>query len=104
MTQSWIASTFALRAMADAVVALSEAVTSRKPALAAKPDALLGFQLRHLEQAHQHAESMTTRHPSKVGDGLCNEGGGLVRPAIPYRIIALRAAIPARGRELPPFA
>ncbi len=60
-----------------------EVTASRQLALAAKSDVLLGFQLRHLEQPHQHAKPVTPRHPREVGDRLSNEDGGLVRSAIP---------------------
>jgi len=56
---------------------------SRQFVFAAKAEPLLGFHLRHLEQTDQHAELVTPRHPCEVGDGLCNEGRGLIRPAVP---------------------
>ena len=71
--------------------------------LAAKPEPLLGFHLRHLEQTDQHAEFVTPRHPREVGDGFCNEGRGLVRPAILRWIIVSRTPVPTRSRGRPPF-
>ena len=61
--------------------------TSRQFLLAAKPDAVLRFHLRHLEQTDQHAEPVAPRYPSQFGDGLGNKGRSLIRPAIPHRII-----------------
>jgi hypothetical protein len=70
---------------------------SRQLPVAAQPDALLGFHSGHLEQKDQHAEPMAPRQPGQIGNGFSNEGGGLVRPAIPRRILNSRAAIPAPG-------
>jgi hypothetical protein len=39
----------------------------RQIALAAKPDALVRFHLRHLEQRDEQAEPVTPRYPRKVG-------------------------------------
>src|ERR1700730_16422039 len=69
----------------------------RQLPLAAHPDALFGFHLRHLEQSDQHAELVTPRHPRQFGDALCDEDCSLLRPAILHRIIFSRTAIPARG-------
>ena len=70
---------------------------SRQPALAAKPDALLGFQLRHLEQSDQHAELVAPRQSGQFGNRFRDEARGLIRPAIPGRIIGWRRPTPARG-------
>jgi hypothetical protein len=72
-------------------------IPSRQLALAAKPDPVLRFHLRHLEQTHQHAEPVTPRYPRKVGGSFGNEGRGLIRPAIPQRIVGSRTPVPARG-------
>src|SRR6202011_2136303 len=37
------------------------------------------------------------RHAREIGDGLGNEGRGLIRPAVPQRIVGSRTAIPALG-------
>jgi hypothetical protein len=68
----------------------------RQLAFAAQPDALFRFHLRHLEQTDQHAKLVTPRYPSQLGDGLCYEDRGLIRPAI-LRIIDSRTPIPAPG-------
>jgi hypothetical protein len=70
---------------------------SRQLPLAAQPDPLFGFHLRHLEQTDQHAELVTPRYPSQFGCCLRNKDCGLVRPAISHRIIGWRTPIPARG-------
>ena len=69
----------------------------RQIALAAQPDALVRFHLRHLEQRGEHVELVAPRYPREVGDGLCNEGRGLVRSALSGRIIGSRTLIAARG-------
>src|SRR4030081_2600262 len=68
----------------------------RQLAFAAQPDALFRFHVRHLEQADQHAELVTPRDPSQLGDGLRDEGRGLIRPAT-LRIIGSRTRILAPG-------
>jgi hypothetical protein len=59
----------------------------RQTPLAAKPEALLGFQLRHPEQEAQHLEPVAPRQPRQIGRGLGNEGRGLIRPTIQTRFI-----------------
>src|ERR1700676_1668448 len=83
---------------------LSPVSLSRYLPLAAQPDALFGFHLRHLEQPDQHAELVTPRHPRQSGDALRDEDCSLLRPAILHQIIVSRTAIPARGwaRSPPP--
>ena len=50
-------------------------------------------------------ELVASRQPDQVGDGLGDEGRGLVRPAIPGRLIGSRARDPfpedARFRRRP---
>ena len=70
--------------------------------LAAQPDPLLGFQLRHLEQRHEDAKLVAPRQQGQIGDGFRDEARGLIRPALPGRIIDWRRADPARGRARPP--
>jgi hypothetical protein len=65
----------------------AEISVSRQPPLAAQPDPLLGFQLRHLDQMGEDAESVTARQPGKVGKRLGNEAGGFIRSAVPWLII-----------------
>ena len=60
---------------------------SRQLPPAAQPNALLGFQLRHLEQSHQHAEPVAPRQPGQFGNGFSDEARGFIRPAISRRII-----------------
>jgi hypothetical protein len=61
------------------------------------PEALLRFHLHHLEQRDEHAEIVAPRHPGEVGGSFRNEGRGLIRAAIPGRIIGSRTTTPARG-------
>lgn len=81
---------------------ISELTASRQLVFAPKSQPLLGFHLRHLEQTDQHAEFVAPRHPRQFGDRLCNEGRGLLRPAI-RRIVVSRTPVPARTWGLPPF-
>jgi hypothetical protein len=64
---------------------------------AARPEAFLCFHLHHFEQTDEQAEIVAPRHPDEVGDSFPNKGRGLIRAAIPGRIIGSRTAIPARG-------
>ena len=58
-------------------------VISGQGALAAKPQMLLGFQLRHPEQEAEHVELVTPRQPGQVRGGLCNKGRSLIPAALP---------------------
>jgi hypothetical protein len=71
-------------------------------AFAAKPDAFLGFHLRHLEQTDEHGKLVPPRKPGQGRDGLRNEQSGLVGPAISRNLVALRAPGLARGSAPPP--
>jgi hypothetical protein len=70
--------------------------------LAAKPDALFRLQLRHAEQETEQAELVAPRQPGEVGDSLCDKGRGLIRPAIPARLVGSRTPILAGGCARPP--
>jgi len=74
----------------------------RQLSLAAKPQPLLRLQLRHAKQEAEQAEPVATRQPGEVGDHLRNKGRGLVRTAIPVRLVGSRTPIPARGCARPP--
>ncbi len=60
-----------------------------KVALAAKPDAFLGFHPRHLKQADEYGKLVPPRKPSQGRDGFGNEQSGLVGPAISRTLVAL---------------
>ena len=74
---------------------------SRQLALAAQPQALFGLELRHAEQMAENLEPMPLGEFGQFGNGLRDEGHGLVRAALPIRVIRWRSPIPARSCALP---
>ena len=62
----------------------SEHRALRQITLAAEPDAILRFHLRHLEQTHQHPQPVSPRQPGQRGSGLRNERRGLIGPAVSW--------------------
>ena len=75
--------------------------TSRQLALAAKPQALFGFELHHPEQMAEDLELVAPGQFAQIGNGLRDEGHGLVRAALPIGLICIRSAISARSCALP---
>src|SRR5665647_3283900 len=75
---------------------------SRQGPFATKPQMFLGFQLRHPEQEAKHVELVASRQPGQLGNGLRNQGRGLIRPALARRFIASRTPPPALMRTRPP--
>ena len=72
-------------------IALRKNKLSRQGPLATKPQMFLGFQLRHPEQEAKHVELVASRQP---GNGLRNQGSGLIRPALARWFIDSRNAAP----------
>ena len=68
---------------------------SRQLALAAQPQALFGLELRHAEQMAEDLEPVALGEFGQFGNGLRDEGHGLVRAALPNRLIRWRSPIPA---------
>jgi hypothetical protein len=77
------------------------AKVSRQLALAAKPQALFGFELHHPEQMAEDLELVAPGQFAQIGNGLRDEGHGLVRAALPIGLICIRSAISARSCALP---
>ena len=59
----------------------------------------LGFELRHPEQEAEHVELVASRQPGQLGNGLGNDGRGLVRASLACWFIA---PPPALMRARPP--
>ena len=55
---------------------------SRQLALASQPQPLLGFELRHPQEMAEDVEPMTPGQLDQFGNGLRNEGHGLVGAAL----------------------
>ena len=86
-------------------IALPKNKLSRQGPLATKPQMFLGFQLRHPEQEAKHVELVASRQPGQLGqlgNGLRNQGRGLIRPALARWFIASRTPPPALMRTRPP--
>ena len=66
---------------------------SRQLALAAKPQALFRLELRHAEQMAEDLEPMALGEFGQFGNGLRDEGHGLVRAALPNRFIRWRSPL-----------
>jgi hypothetical protein len=79
----------------------ARAPTSRQLALAAKSQALFGFELYHPEQVAEDLELVAPGQFAQIGNGLRDEGHGLVRAALPIGLIRIRSAISARSCALP---
>jgi len=60
---------------------------------------LLGFELRHPKQEAEHVELVASRQPGQLGNGLGNDGRGLVRASLACWFIA---PPPALMRARPP--
>ena len=71
------------------------AKVSRKLALAAKPQALFRFELRHREQVAEDLELVAFGQSAQFGNGLRDEGHSLIRAALPIGHLCSRSAIPA---------
>lgn len=56
---------------------------SRQLALAPKPQSLLRLELRHTEQMAEDLEPVPLGEFAQFGNGLSDEGHGLVRAALP---------------------
>src|SRR5260370_5780019 len=61
---------------------------SRQVPFAAEPQMFLGFELRHPEQEAEHVELVASRQPGQLGNGLRNDGRGLVRASLACWFIA----------------
>jgi hypothetical protein len=72
-------------------------VALREPGFAAKPDVLLGFQLRHPQEMAEHLQPMALRQQGQIGDVFRNECRSLVGPAIAARFIGAPRPIFASG-------
>jgi len=79
----------------------ASAPTSRQLPLAAKPQTLFRFELRHSEQMPEDLELVSLGQFSQIGNGLRDEGRGLIRAALPIGVFSLRSTIPARSCALP---
>jgi hypothetical protein len=79
--------------------------TSRQLALAAEPYAFLGFQQRHRQQMVEDAELVAPGEFDQFGNGLGDEGRGLIRATLPIRLpswfLVPGFPIPARSCALP---
>jgi hypothetical protein len=79
--------------------------SSRQLALAAQPQPLFGFQLYHRQQIVEHAELVAPGELGQFGNGLPDEGRGLIRAALPIRflnwLLVPGSPIPARSCALP---
>ena len=65
----------------------SRRLTSRQLALAAQPQALFRLELRHAEQMIEDLEPVALGEFGEFGNGLRDEGHGLVRAALSNRFI-----------------
>src|SRR5260370_23023942 len=77
------------------------APTSRQLALAAQPQALFRFELDHGKQIPEDLELVALGQCDQIGNGLGDEGHGLIRAALPNGLLRARSAIPARSAALP---
>ena len=73
----------------------------RQLALAPEPQAFLRLELRHAEQMIKDLEPVALGEFGEFGNGLRDEGHGLVRAALSNRFIRQRLPIPARSCALP---
>ena len=74
---------------------------SRQLALAAQPQAFFGLELRHAEQMAEDLKPVPFGEFAQFGNGLRDEGHGLVRAALPNRFIRWRSPLLARSCALP---
>jgi hypothetical protein len=74
---------------------------SRKLVFAPSAQAFFRLELRHAEQMAEYLQPMSLRQLDQFGDGLCNEGHSLVRPAFPSTFVGWRFRLFARSRPLP---
>ena len=66
---------------------------SRKLVFAPGAQALFRLELRHAEQVAEYLQPVSLRQLDQFGDGLRNEGHGLVRPAFPSSFFGWRFRI-----------
>jgi hypothetical protein len=77
------------------------AKVSRKLPLAAQPQTLFRFELDHGKQIPEDLELVALGQFAQIGNGLGDEGHGLIRAALPIGLLCARSAIPARSCALP---
>jgi hypothetical protein len=66
---------------------------SRKLAFAPGAQAFFRLELRHGEQVAEYLQPVSLRQLGQFGDGLRNEGHGLIRPAFPRSFVGWRFRI-----------
>ena len=76
-------------------------ITSRQLALAPQPQMLFRLELRHSKQMVEDFQPVALGQFTQIGNGLRDEGHGLVRAALPIGLIRIRSAISARSCALP---
>jgi hypothetical protein len=114
LAETWIASSLryaprndvdGARAHAISVRLKSPPPTSRQLAFAAEPQPFFGFQLRHRQQMVEQVEPVAPGELGEFGNGLPDEGRGLIRAALPIRFPSWLPIpgfpIPARSSALP---
>ena len=68
---------------------------SRQLALAAQPQMLFRLELRHSKQVVEDLQPVAPGKLAQIGNGLRDEGHGLVRAALPNGFYRCRSPIPA---------